>query len=741
MVATPYALLPLFTGVLLSWLGLRAWRRRSTPVVGYFVAMVVAQLAWVIGYAFEVVLIDPTAMTIAAKFSYLGIVSVSPLLLLVVLHLTGRQKWVTRRTLAALAVIPTITLVCLWLPTHLVWDKVSLAHDSPFPAIVVTHGPLFWLHVGNAYVLLTASTGLLIAKYVRTWREHWAEAIALLGGMSAPWAANLIFLTGIEVLPAVDLTSFAFSITAAACAWGLARQGMLMLLPVTRAALLEEMSDGVIVVGQESRLMEANEAAREALGIAPEPGELAREVLADFPVMLDLLAATTRTGAEMSCGDDRDRQSFDVQVSPLRDRHGEVAGRMFVLRDVTVRSYWEQALAQAKQQAEAATVAKSEFLANMSHEIRTPMNGVLGVTDLLLDTPLNEEQARFARTIHSSAATLLEILNDILDLSKIEAGRLDMEEAPFDLRQAIRAAATLLEFRAREKGLDLIIEHPAELPDHFVGDVTRVRQILTNLVGNAVKFTADGEVRIEVRVRPDGDRNEIRLRVSDTGIGMTYQQMAEIFDRFSQADASTTRRFGGTGLGLAIARELTHHMDGDIEVESRSGHGSTFTASMHLAPAVASTEQTAVVRATDASAPRFQRAKILLAEDNAVNQLVARGMLERLGCDVTIVENGCEALDELAGQAFDLVLMDCMMPEMDGLEATAQFRRAEPEGRRTPVIALTANAMRGDRERCLAAGMDDYLTKPLTRDSLEEALTRWLRKAAPDAESHVDRAV
>lgn len=269
MVLTPYALLPLFTGVLLTWLGLYAWRRRSTPVVSYFVAMVAAQLLWVIGYAFEVVLVSPVAMTIAAKFSYLGIVSVSPLLFLVVLHLTGRRRWITKPRLVALFVIPVVTLVLLWLPTHLVWDQVTLTNETPFPAIVVTHGPLFWLHVGYAYLLLLASTALLVAKYVQTWREHWAEAIALLGGMSAPWAANLVFLTGIEFLPSVDLTSFAFSITATACAWGLGRQGMLMLLPVTRAALLEEMSDGVIVVGQNQRLMEANQAARDALGVDP----------------------------------------------------------------------------------------------------------------------------------------------------------------------------------------------------------------------------------------------------------------------------------------------------------------------------------------------------------------------------------------------------------------------------------------------------------------------------------------
>lgn len=245
--------------------------------------------------------------------------------------------------------------------------------------------------------------------------------------------------------------------------------------------------------------------------------------------------------------------------------------------------------------------------------------------------------------------------------------------------------------------------------------------MLTNLVGNAIKFTAEGEVRVEVRGQAEGDRHLVRISVSDTGIGMSDEQMGQVFERFSQADASTTRRFGGTGLGLAIARELTRNMGGNIEVESALGEGSRFTATLRLAAAEEAD-------ADEAAAPvsgQFVGTRVLLAEDNRVNQLVACGMLERLGCEVVVAEDGGEALDRLAGDRFDVVLMDCMMPVMDGLEATQRFRQSEPDGYRTPVIALTANAMRGDRERCLAAGMDDYLAKPLTRESLEAALARW----------------
>ena len=496
------------------------------------------------------------------------------------------------------------------------------------------------------------------------------------------------------------------------------------------------MTDAVIVLDDDDRIAEINATARELLAVRREPGQPAHEAFANFPDLLERMNSVSPMRSEVNFGQGIVQRSFDLQVSVLQTRRGKPAGRMLVLRDVTVRKYWEAELARSKEAAESATVAKSEFLANMSHEIRTPMNGVLGVTDLLLDTRLTTAQTDLAKTIYSSAAALLEILNDILDFSKIEAGKLDIESTPFDLRDAVESVAGLLSFRAQDKGIDLVVEHDPDLPNSFMGDPTRIRQILTNLAGNAIKFTRKGTVRVQVDVQPEEQQYVITLRVADSGIGMEPEQLARVFEKFSQADASTTRRFGGTGLGLSIARELAKRMNGDVEVSSEVGKGSLFTATLRLdsAPTEAPTapEGLGTKAPGENPDPGVQPMRVLLAEDNRVNQLVAKGMLERLGHEVVVAGDGSEALELLAAGAFDVVLMDCQMPKLDGLEATAELRNREAEDEHVLVIALTANAMRGDRERCLTAGMDDYLSKPLTRRALEVTLEKWLGRSGAE---------
>jgi PAS domain S-box-containing protein len=503
-------------------------------------------------------------------------------------------------------------------------------------------------------------------------------------------------------------------------------------------SILDQIDDGCAVVDLRGNVLFVNDAFCRMFGFE-KPRILGRSFKElqhpdRHAQTLDIFSTVYRTG--------RPVRSYEYQVTPSslfveqsisleRDASGRPVAFLSIFRDCTARKQAEDAAARAREAAESANRAKSEFLANMSHEIRTPMNGIIGMTALALDGPLAPAQAECLEMIRSQAGSLLTIVNDILDFSKIESRRVELESLPFTLAHAVDEVVKPLAVRAREKGISLGSTIAASVPARIVGDPVRLKQILINVIGNAVKFTEAGSVALDISVEQGEDQPQtLHLRVVDTGIGIPPDKVTAIFEPFRQVDGSMTRRFGGTGLGLAIASTLAELMGGGIKVDSAPGRGSTFDITIPAVAAPASVRTESAVSAEIATAARraaapARLARILVAEDNIVNQRVAAALLTKRGHSVTVVNNGREAVDALKREGFDLVLMDVQMPEMDGFEATAAIREMERDtGRRVRIVAMTAHAMSGDRERCLAAGMDGYLSKPIDQRSLFDVIEK-----------------
>jgi len=515
-------------------------------------------------------------------------------------------------------------------------------------------------------------------------------------------------------------------------------------------AVFSNISDALLTVNTDDMIESANNAACELFGWQEHElvGLSAAELLPEWASMTGAdhhakqLIETRATAS--------DGRSFTADTTISRfSLHGQPY-RILVVRDITQRKQAEEAMRLARDAAETANRMKSEFLANMSHEIRTPMNGIIGMTELTLETELNAEQREYLDMALTSAQHLLTVINDILDFSKIEAGKLSINNEPFPLADFLQTTVRSLELRAREKSLALTLAISPDVPASICADPGRLRQVLINLIGNAIKFTHSGSVNISVDCAGCTLPNCLHICVADTGIGIAQEKLASIFDAFTQADGSITRNFGGTGLGLTISHKLIKLMGGRMWVESKLGQGSRFHLQISYQPDEASNTLTAAAP-EHASKPApsqilaqrpDQSLEILLAEDNLVNRKLALALLDRLGHRVTLAADGAEAIAAFAPGRFDLILMDMMMPGIDGLSAIARIREIEaretdqPGRHVTPIIALTAHAMQGDRERFLAQGADGYVGKPIRFEELKLAIDAAVKTDHHGTENH-----
>lgn len=769
--ATYYAIPLLLGSTVAITLVFLAWQRIREPGAQAFMVAMAGVALWSFAYAFEVM-----NGTLAGKLPWHSLIymasSILPAFwLLFLLQQEERPKWRMRLWMGLLMIEPVVysfltwtnDVILPWLdaPHHLLWHKIEVNYSAALPYLKIDRAIGFYLHTAYTYLLVVASMMIVmrLLKRESSTLSYW-QVISLVAGIFAPIVANAAHLFQINPIP-LNLTPFALITMGIAVGWFAFRFELWDIIPAAHNAIFEHMHDGVIIINQKNLVIDLNPAALQLLSVAQE--QVRRQsVAAIFPhwqtltelqLLLQERGPIAPTAFELQWPDVTPRY-IELWVSDLRDRRDRINGRLLTLRDVTKRREMEQALvderallaqrvaertadlSEANAQLERAARLKDEFMANMSHELRTPLNTILGLSEALQEQvygTVTLRQKRALTNIEESGRHLLSLINDVLDVSKIEAGKLQVELSPVAVDSLCHSALNFIKQSVAKKQQELVLELDP-IVKVIYGDERRLKQILVNLLSNAVKFTPNSG-RIGLRVQGNPDEEFIQFTVWDTGVGIAAEDMGRLFEPFVQLDSRLARQYEGTGLGLALVYRMTKLHGGSISVESAFGKGSRFTVSLpwpnqeQLAMSSSMLRMAEQVRspATIVESKfllyedRAQtnrpadgaRLKVFIVEDNETNIDTFTDYLQASGYEVDVARNGMEALARLRESKPDLILMDIQMPGMDGLEVMQQVRK-EKTLQHIPIVALTALAMPGDRDRCLAAGADEYLSKPVS---------------------------
>ncbi len=663
------------------------------------------------------------------QFKFIGIVITPVTIFIMSLTHTHRISRIKKSFVLRLLIIPVITLLFAFTYENhnLFLKSFTYINVGNLSIINGEFGAWFWVHTAYSYTLLFLSVIFFAIEYFKQPRIYRRQTLVLIIAMIIPWISNILTIFNLIGDVVIDITPPSFVITGLIMFLGMFRFKLLDLIPVAKEVVLESMDDGIIVLDNQNRLIDVNAAATKFF--SKQHKYIIGNILSDVSPALSESILTAENDSnghhKVTLTINKEVKIYSIKKSTIYDIENRDIGQVISLHDITELENIMKQLAHSKKIADEANKAKGLFLANMSHEIKTPMNGVLGMIDHLIEKDLDNEIKHDIDIIKSCTDNLLSIINDILDYSKIESGKLSMESIPFNLKNTVIKTCKLFSFQADKKGIELIYSVDDDLPNMVIGDSVRVRQILSNLISNAIKFTSHGSISVDVSSKKlDTKSNRIQFSIKDTGIGIKEQEIPKLFDSFAQHDISTTRKYGGTGLGLAIVKKLVQMMNGNIVVKSELGEGSEFTIDIPF--------KTSIEAITKDTPPllfeslRTRKLNILVVEDNKINRTIISKLLSNPNWKIVIVENGQQALEKLYQEPFDLIFTDINMPIMDGYTLAKKIRLIEKEQiRDIPIIALTADTMNKQKQKCIEVGMNDFISKPIRKEKLFTVLNKY----------------